>query len=120
VTQLVDRGDLELRSDDPRELEEVKLAATASSMNVAIIPKDQRGRALVLKFTDSAVASSELAASTEVQGQLTADPRLESWSTQVPHVLASGMVNTTAFAIEECLSSRDGRAVAVIGSPPTR
>jgi len=112
VTQLVDRGDLELRSDDPRELEEVKLAATASSMNVAIIPKDRRGRALVLKFTDSAVASSELAASTEVQGQLTADPRLESWSTQVPHVLASGMVDTTTFAIEECLSSRDGRAVA--------
>ena len=112
VTQLTDRGDLELRSDDPRELEEIRLAATGSSMNVAIIPKDQRGRALLLKFTDSAVASSELAASTEVQEQLTADPRLESWSTQVPHVLASGMVDTTTFAIEECLSSRDGRAVA--------
>jgi hypothetical protein len=62
------------------ELKQIKLTATGSSVNVAIIPKDQRGRALGLKFTDSAVASSELAASTEVQERLTADPRLESRS----------------------------------------
>lgn len=112
LTQLRTRGYLELRSDDPEELEEVRFAATGSSVNVAIIPEDLRGRALVLKFTESALASSELAASMEVQERLTADPRLASWSTQVPHVLGSGMVGITTFAIEECLSSRDGRAVA--------
>lgn len=112
VGQLSARGFLELRGDDLATLSEIKLAPTGSSVNVAFIPEDTNGRALVLKFTDSAVASAELATSSDIQERLTADPRLSSWSSHIPQVLASGMVGTTTFAIEQCLSSRDGRAVA--------
>ena len=110
--QLSARGFLELRGDDLATLSEIKLAPTGSSVNVAFIPEDTNGRALVLKFTDSAVASAELATSSDIQEQLTADPRLSSWSSHIPQVLASGMVGTTTFAIEQYLSPRDGRAVA--------
>ena len=110
--QLSARGFLELRGDDLATLSEIKLAPTGSSVNVAFIPEDTNGRALVLKFTDSAVASAELATSSDIQEQLTADPRLSSWSSHIPQVLASGMVGTTTFAIEQYLSPRGGRAVA--------
>lgn len=112
VGQLCARGFLELRDDDLATLSGIKLPPTGSSVNVAIIPEDAQGRALVLKFTDSAAASTELATSSDIQEQLTADPRLSSWSSRIPQVLTSGVVGTTTFAIEQCLSSRDGRAVA--------
>jgi hypothetical protein len=112
VDQLSARGTLELRGDNHSALSGIKLAPTGSAVNVAIIPGDTNGRALVLKFTDSAVGSAELAASSAIQEQLTADPRLSSWSSHIPKVLANGTVGTTTFAIEQCLSSRDGRVVA--------
>ena len=112
VGQLSALGFLEVRGDDLATLSEIKLASTGSPVNVAIVPEDTNGGALVLKFTDSVLASAELATSTDIQEQLTADPRLSSWSSHIPQVLASGMVGTTTFAIEQCLSSRDGRAVA--------
>jgi hypothetical protein len=90
----------------------ITLAQTGSAVNVAIIHEDANGRALVLKFTDSTVASAELATSSDVQEQLAADPRLASWSALIPHVLAQGVVGTTTFAIEQCLALRDGRAGA--------
>ena len=110
--QLSARGFLQLRGDGLATLSEIKFAPTGSSVNVAIIPEDVNGRALVLKFTDFAFASAELATSSDIQEQLTADPRLSPWSSHIPQVLASGMVGATTFAIEQCLSSRDGRAVA--------
>jgi hypothetical protein len=111
IGQLSARGFLELRGDDPATLSEIKFAPTGSSVNVAIIPEDTNGKALVLKFTDFALASAELSTSSDIQVQLTEDPSLSSWSSLIPRVLASGMVGTTTFAIEQCLSSRDGRAV---------
>jgi hypothetical protein len=90
----------------------ITIASTGSDVQVAIIPGDDDGGPRVLKFTDSVVASAELAKSSGIQEQLTADPSLSSWSSYIPQVLASGVVGTTTFAIEQCLSSRDGRAVA--------
>jgi hypothetical protein len=112
VDQLSARGILTLRGDDHSTFSEIQFAPTGSAVNVAIIPGDTSDKALILKFTDSAVASAELATSSGIQEQLTADPRLSSWSSHIPQVLASGVVGTTTFAIEQCLSSRDGRAVA--------
>ncbi|HEY5438344.1 MAG TPA: aminoglycoside phosphotransferase family protein [Acidimicrobiales bacterium] len=110
LDQLGARGILGSR-DDHSNSSEIKLASTGSDMNVAIIPGDATGGALVLKFTDSVVASAELVKSSDIQTQLTSDVRLASWSSYIPRVLASGTVGATTFAVEQCLSSRDGRAV---------
>jgi hypothetical protein len=112
VGQLSARGVLELRGDGPSTMSEIKLLPTGSSVNVAIIPKGENGGPLILKFTDSTVASAELVTSSAVQKLLIADPRLSSWTSHIPQILASGVLGTTTFAIEQCLSSRNGRAVA--------
>lgn len=111
VRQLRAQGSLELRGDELTTISEITFASTGSSVNVAIIPEDALGRALVLKYTDSAMASAELSTSSAVQEQLTVDTRFSSWSSYIPRVLASGVVGTTTFAIEQRLSSRDGSAV---------
>jgi hypothetical protein len=112
IEQLRAEGFLELRDDDLATMSEIKLTPTGSSVNVAIIPEDVNGRPLVLKFTESAVASAELAKSSSIQEQLTSDLRLSSWSSYIPQVVASGTIGTTAFAIEQRLSSRNGSAAA--------
>ena len=117
VDQLISCGFLDLRADDTARRSAIRLAPTGSSIFVAIIPRDQQDRALVLKFTDSVVASVELATSSNVQQQLAADERLAPWAHYVPRVLASGLIDSTTFVIEQCLSLRDGRAVT--GDPAT-
>lgn len=112
TNELSSRGVLSLRDTDTSGSSAIRLAPTGSSVNVAIIPRDAHGRALVLKFTDSPIAGAELAASSGIQEQLTSDPRLAAWSSYIPKVLADGLIGTTTYAIEQCLSSRDGRSMA--------
>ncbi len=112
VGQLTDRGLLELPDDVPATSPRIRLVAMGSSVNVALIGDSDNVDSLILKFTDSSVASAELAASSDIQERLTADPRLSSWSSYIPHVWARGQIGTTTFAIEQCLSARDGRAVS--------
>lgn len=111
MRQLQAEGFLRLGESEITTIPEHKSVRTGSSMNVAMIPGGENGEALVVKFTDSVVASAELVISSQVQEHLGADPQLSSWSVRVPKVLASGVVGTTTFAVEECLSSRDGRMV---------
>ena len=111
VVQLIARGLLEMPDDTSRRSDELKLTPTGSSIFVAIAGSGTDDP-LVLKFADSVVASVELATSSNVQQQLAADARLASWAHYVPRVLASGLIGATTFVIEQCLSRRDGRAVA--------
>ena len=111
LTQLSAGGFLGIPDDALVAPSNVTLVPTGSSVNVAIIPADANRKAVVLKYTDSDVASAEITASSEIQRRLTVDPRLASWSKYLPDVLASGRIGTTTFAIEECLSLRDGRSV---------
>ncbi len=111
--QLSARGILTSRGREELTPATIKLLPTGSGVNVAIIHGGNVDELLVLKFTDSVVASAELAASSANQKELTADTRLTSWTSHIPQVLTSGLVGTTTFAVERCLSSRDGREVAV-------
>ena len=112
IGELSARGFLDVRDVDSATRPTIRLIPTGSSVNVAIIPEGARNRALVLKFTDAAAASVELTTSSHVQEELRADPRLSSWSSHIPQIVTSGQIGTTTFSIEQCLSSRDGRAVA--------
>ncbi len=112
VGQLTDRGFLELPDEVSATSPRIRLVAMGSSVNVALIGDSHSVESLILKFTDSSVASAELAASSDIQERLAADPRLSSWSSYIPHVRARGRIGATTFAIEQCLSARDGRAVS--------
>jgi hypothetical protein len=111
LTQLASDGWLDDVDDPLGRSSDIILVPTGSSVAVAMLPATADRKAAVLKYTDSDIAGSEIAAASEAQRMLRGDERFASWAHYVPDVLASGKIGTTTFTLEECLSRRDGRAV---------
>ncbi len=111
IGHLTAAGILDLRGNNLTSGSAPELAPTGSDIHVAIIPGATDAESRVVRFTDSVVASAELLTASAVQKELTADARLSSLSWRIPQVLASGVVGSTTYTIEEFLSSRDDRTI---------